>query len=58
MSDPGLEPVIDWSKDDDVLAAGKQIDEDVLAKGWCDVKITGMSVPLRKTHFLLFLIRN
>ena len=58
MSDPRLEPVIDWSKDDDVLAVGKQTDEDVLAKGWCDVKITGMSILLWKTHFLLFLIRN
>lgn len=42
MSDSELEPAIDWSKDDNVLALGRKTDEDVLAKGWCDEKSAGM----------------
>ena len=41
MSDVELEAVIDWSKDANVLALGRQTDEDVLTKEWCDAKITG-----------------
>ena len=41
MPDAELEPVIDWSKDHDVIAPGKKTDDDMLAKGWCDAKIIG-----------------
>jgi hypothetical protein len=45
MLDAELETVIDWSKDEDVLAPGKKTDEDVLAKGWCNAKISGTFDP-------------
>jgi hypothetical protein len=46
MPDAELEPVIDWSKDDDVIAPGKRTDDDVLEKGWCDAKIYGAFIAL------------
>lgn len=38
------EPVIDWSKDEDVVSLARITDEQAMKKGWSDDKIAGMFV--------------
>ena len=38
------EPVIDWSKDEDVVGLAKITDEQAINKGWPDDKIAGMFI--------------
>jgi hypothetical protein len=45
-------PIIDWSKDIDVIQMGKITDAQALKRGWCDAKVAGVF----SCHIMIMLV--